>query len=183
MVEDKPGVLNRIASLFRRRNFNIESIVAGHSEVPGTTRLTIVTDEEERLRRNIIRQNLLKLVNVIEVVDVTDQPCIIREHALIKIKADGASRGEVSAVMEMYRGRIVDVGTKSLVVEVTGEPSKLDSLIEVLSTYGIIEIMRAGQVAITRGAENPADNGGLHVWKNSRGKAAANNTHKEGQAS
>ncbi|UCH11647.1 MAG: acetolactate synthase small subunit, partial [Fidelibacterota bacterium] len=117
------------------------------------------------------------------VVDVTDEPCIIREHALIKIKADGTTRGEVSALMEMYRGRIVDVGTKSLVVEVTGEPKKLDSLIEVLSTYGIIEVMRSGQMAITRGAVNPADNGGLHVWKNSRGKAAASNTHKEGQVS
>jgi acetolactate synthase-1/3 small subunit len=183
LVEDKPGVLNRIASLFRRRNFNIESIVAGHSEVPGTTRLTIVTDEEERLRRNIIRQNLLKLINVIEVVDVTERPCIIREYALIKIKAGGATRGEVGSLVEMYRGRIVDVGTRSLVIEVTGEPSKLDSIIDVLSTYGIIEIMRAGQVAITRGAENPAENGGLHLWKNSRGKAVAANAQKEGKAS
>ncbi|UCH09085.1 MAG: acetolactate synthase small subunit [Fidelibacterota bacterium] len=183
LVEDKPGVLNRIANLFRRRNFNIESIVAGHSEVPGTTRLTIVTDEEERLRRNIIRQDLLKLINVIEVVDVTEQPCIIREYALIKIKSDGATRGEVGALVDMYRGRIVDVGTRSLVIEVTGEPSKLDSIIDVLSTYGIIEIMRAGKVAITRGAENPADNGGLHLWKNSRGKAVTANAHKEGKVS
>ena len=183
LVEDKPGVLNRIASLFRRRNFNIESIVAGHSEVPGATRLTIVTDEEERLRRNVIRQNLLKLVNVIDVVDVTDRPCIIREHALIKIKADGPTRGEVGALVEMYRGRIVDVGTRSLVVEVTGEPGKLDSIIDVLSTYGIIEIMRAGKVAITRGAENPADNGDLHLWKNSKGRTNALNASRAGGTS
>ena len=159
LVEDKPGVLNRIASLFRRRNFNIESIVSGHSEIPGATRLTIVTDEEEHLRRNIIRQNLLKLVNVIEVVDVTDQPCVIREHALIKVKAEGPTRGEVRNLVDMYRARIVDVSTRSLMVEVTGEPDKIDSLIDVLQTYGIIEIMRAGKVALTRGADSPTGNG------------------------
>jgi acetolactate synthase-1/3 small subunit len=84
-VEDKPGVLNRVASLFRRRNFNIESLAVGHSEVEGVSRMTIVTDEEELLRRNVIRANLQKLVNVIEVEDVTDTPAVIRETALIKV--------------------------------------------------------------------------------------------------
>ena len=119
LVEDKPGVLNRIASLFRRRNFNIESIVVGHSETPGASRLTIATDEEEHLRRNIIRRNLLKLINVIDVVDVTDRPCVIREQALIKVQADGSTRGEVGDLVKIYRARIVDVGTTSLIVEVT----------------------------------------------------------------
>ncbi len=179
LVEDKPGVLNRIASLFRRRNFNIESLVAGHSEVPGTTRLTIVTDEEEHLRRNIIRQNLLKLVNVIDVIDVTDEPCIIREHALIKVKSEGDTRGEIAALVEMYRGRIVDVGTQSLVVEITGDSKKIKSLLEVLDQYGITEIVRAGKVAITRGPLNPADNGDLHLWKNSKGQASLTKAQKE----
>jgi len=160
LVEDKPGVLNRIASLFRRRNFNIESLVVGHSEIPGASRLTIVTDEEEHLRRNIIRQNLLKMVNVIDVVDVTDKPCVIREHALIKVKADGTTRGEVRDLTDMYRARIVDVGKRSLIVEVTGEPDKIDSIIEVLEQFGIIEIMRAGKVALTRGADKPTNSYG-----------------------
>ncbi|MCK4579595.1 MAG: acetolactate synthase small subunit [Candidatus Marinimicrobia bacterium] len=180
LVEDKPGVLNRIASLFRRRNFNIESLVVGHSEVPGASRLTIVTDEEERLRRNIIRQNLLKLVNVIDVTDVTDLPCILREHALIKVQSAGATRGEIAALVDMYRGRIVDVGMESLVVEITGEPTKIESLIDVLATYGIIEIVRAGKVAITRGPQNPTDNGNLHLWKSSRGKASQDKARWKG---
>ncbi len=160
LVEDKPGVLNRIASLFRRRNYNIESLVVGHSEIPGASRLTIATDEEEYLRRNIIRQNLLKMVNVIDVVDVTDQPCVIREHALIKVKADSATRGEVRNLADMYRARIVDVGKRSLIIEITGEPDKIDSIIEVLEQFGIIEIMRAGKVALTRGAGKPTSGRG-----------------------
>ena len=183
LVEDKPGVLNRIASLFRRRNFNIESLVVGHSEVPGASRLTIVTDEEEHLRRNIIRQNLLKLINVIDVVDVTEESCIIREHALIKVKSEGDTRGEIAALVEMYRGRIVDVGTQSLVVEITGESKKIKSMLEVLDQYGITEIVRAGKVAITRGPLNPADNGDLRLWKNSKGQASLAKTQKEASQS
>ncbi|MFC1976640.1 acetolactate synthase small subunit, partial [Chloroflexota bacterium] len=126
-VEDKPGVLNRVASLFRRRNFNIESLAVGHSEIPGVSRMTIVTDEEEMLRRNVVRTNLLKLINVIDVQDVTEEPCVIRETALIKIGANSAQRGQVMDVAEMYRARIVDVATETLIVEVTGESTKIES--------------------------------------------------------
>jgi acetolactate synthase-1/3 small subunit len=154
-VEDKPGVLNRVASLFRRRNFNIESLAVGHSEVPGISRMTIVTDEEEFLRRNVIRTNLLKLINVVEVQDVTDTPCVVRETALVKINADAASRGQVMDVAEMYRARITDVATDTLIVEVTGESDKIDSMIEVLHPFGILEIMRTGKIAMTRGVVKP----------------------------
>jgi acetolactate synthase-1/3 small subunit len=154
-VEDKPGVLNRVASLFRRRNFNIESLAVGHSETLGVSRMTIVTDEEELLRRNVIRTNLLKLINVIDVVDVTDTPCVIRETALVKIRADATQRGQVMDVAEMYRARIVDVATDTLIVEVTGEPGKIEALIGVLEPFGILEIMRTGQIAMTRGAVVP----------------------------
>jgi acetolactate synthase-1/3 small subunit len=150
-VEDKPGVLNRVASLFRRRNFNIESLAVGHSETPGVSRMTIVTDEEELLRRNVIRTNLLKLINVIEVEDVTDTPCVVRETALIKVMAGASQRGQVMDVAEMYRARIVDVATETLIVEVTGEPEKIESIIGVLDPFGILEIMRTGKIAMTRG--------------------------------
>lgn len=155
LVEDKPGVLNRVASLFRRRNFNIESLTVGHSEMPGVSRMTIVTDEYENIRRNVIRANLLKLINVIDVQDVTDQPCVIRETALIKVKADATIRGQVMDVAEMYRARIVDVATETLIVEVTGEPGKLESLVEVLEPFGVLEIMSSGKIAMTRGVVKP----------------------------
>lgn len=155
LVEDKPGVLNRVASLFRRRNYNIESLAVGHSETPGVSRMTIVTDEEEHLRRNVIRANLYKMINVIDVHDVTDIPCVIRETALIKVQADATQRGQIMDVTEMYRARIVDVGTETLIVEVTGESEKVDSLLDVLESFGILEIMRTGKVAMARGVVNP----------------------------
>ena len=167
-VEDKPGVLNRVASLFRRRNFNIESLAVGHSETPGVSRMTIVTDEEELLRRNVIRTNLLKLINVIEVHDVTDIPSVIRETALIKVNADASQRGQVMDVAEMYRGRIVDVATHTLIVEVTGEPDKIESIIGVLEPFGIEEIMRTGKIAMTRGVVVPRNNSASAMANNGR---------------
>ncbi len=167
-VEDKPGVLNRVASLFRRRNFNIESLAVGHSEMPGVSRMTIVTDEEELLRRNVIRTNLLKLINVIDVQDVTDIPCVVRETALIKVKADATQRGQVMDVAEMYRARIVDVATDTLIVEVTGESDKIEALLGVLDPFGIIEIMRTGKIAMTRGQVVPRDESASAVAQNGR---------------
>jgi acetolactate synthase I/III small subunit len=167
-VEDKPGVLNRVASLFRRRNFNIESLTVGHSEITGVSRMTIVTDEEELLRRNVIRSNLLKLINVIEVQDVTDVPCVVRETALVKIKADATQRGQVMDVAEMYRGRIVDVATATLIIEVTGEPSKIDSMLGVLEPFGVLEIMRTGKIAMTRGVIVPRNGGSIAGYDNGK---------------
>ncbi len=154
-VEDKPGVLNRVASLFRRRNFNIESLAVGHSEAENISRMTIVTDEVDALRRNVVRANLLKLINVIEVEDVTDLPCVVRETALIKVNADATRRREVMDLAEMYRGRIVDVANETLIVEITGESSKVDSLIDLLNPIGIAEIMRTGKIAMKRGVVTP----------------------------
>ena len=159
LVEDKPGVLNRVSSLFRRRNYNIESLAVGHSETPGVSRMTIVTDEEEHLRRNVIRASLYKMINVIDVDDVTDVPCVVRETALIKVQADATQRGQIMNVTEMYRARIVDVGTETLIVEVTGESEKVESLLEVLKPFGILEIMRTGKVAMTRGVVRPRNGG------------------------
>jgi acetolactate synthase-1/3 small subunit len=167
-VEDKPGVLNRVASLFRRRNFNIESLAVGHSEIPGVSRMTIVTDEEEYLRRNVIRTNLLKLINVIEVQDVTDMPCVIRETALIKVNAGSTERGQVMDVAEMYRARIVDVATDTLIVEVTGESEKIEAMIVVLDPFGIIEIMRTGKIVMTRGQVVPRNGSSGSVANNGK---------------
>lgn len=167
-VEDKPGVLNRIASLFRRRNFNIESLTVGHSETPGVSRMTIVTDEEELLRRNVIRRNLLKLINVIDVQDVTDTPSVIRETALIKVNVDASQRGQVMDVAEMYRARIVDVATETLIVEVTGESSKIEALTGVLEPFGIVEMTRTGQIAMVRGAVVPRNGAGAAVSANGK---------------
>jgi len=157
LVEDKPGVLNRVASLFRRRNFNIESLAVGHSETPGISRMTIVTDEEESLRRNVVRQNLLKLINVIEVDDVTDQPVVLRETALIKVRADATKRAEIMNIADIYRARIVDVATESLIVEITGDADKIDSMADLLKPFGIIEMARTGALAMTRGTVTPRD--------------------------
>ncbi len=172
LVEDKPGVLNRVASLFRRRNFNIESLAVGHSETPNVSRMTIVTDEEELLRRSVIKANLLKMINVIDVQDVTDTPCVVRETALIKIEADATTRGQVMDVAEMYRARIVDVGTETLIVEVTGEGDKVESMMDVLAPFGIIEIMRTGKIAMTRGTVK-SRNGAAAKTNGSNGKVAA----------
>lgn len=155
LVEDKPGVLNRVASLFRRRNFNIASLTVGHSQMPGVSRMSIVTDEEENLRRKIVEANLVKLVNVIEVDDVTDKPSIKRELALIKVQADATNRAEIIDTAEKLRGRIVDIGTETLVVELTGEPDRTDELVESLEPFGIVELSRTGTMVMTRGEVIP----------------------------
>ena len=166
LVEDKPGVLNRVASLFRRRNYNIESLAVGHSETPGISRMTIVTDEEEHLRRNVIRASLYKMVNVVDVHDVTDIPCVVRETALVKVQADAVQRSQIMDVTELYRARIVDVGTETLIVEITGESEKVERLMGVLEPFGILEVMRTGKIAMTRGEVMP---------RNGAQKALSNN--------
>lgn len=155
LVEDKPGVLNRVASLFRRRNFNIQSLTVGHSQLPGVSRMSIVTDEEENLRRRIIEANLVKLVNVIEVDDVTDKPSVKRELALIKVEANATNRTEIIDTAEKLRGRIVDVGTETLIIEMTGEPDRIDELVHSLEQFGIVELSRTGLMVMTRGEVIP----------------------------
>ena len=152
LVEDKPGVLNRVASLFRRRAFNIESLAVGHTEKPGVSRMTIVVDSS-RTDVEMVVQNLYKLVNVIQVEDVTEVPTVMRDLALIKVQAnDGATRAEVMQIVETFRARVVDVGLRTLMVEVTGTDEKINGLVEVLRPYGIEEMVRTGRVAMARGS-------------------------------
>ncbi|MBI4476679.1 MAG: acetolactate synthase small subunit [Acidobacteria bacterium] len=158
-VEDRPGVLNRVASLFRRRGFNIESLTVGHTERPGISRMTIAV-KADRTDAQRIEAHLYKLVNVISVEDITTAPSVLRDLAMIKVAATQESRGEVMQLVEVFRARVVDVAPDSLVIEITGTEDKIDSLIEVLRPYGVIEMVRTGRVAITRGTKNGAATAG-----------------------
>ena len=150
-VEDKPGVLNRIASLFRRRAFNIDSLTVGHTEQPGVSRMTIVCDVDDTSARRV-EANVYKLVNVLRVDDLTHVPAIARELAMIKVSATPESRSQVMQVASVFRARVVDVSPDSLIVETTGTEEKIDRLLEVLRPYGIVEIARTGRVAMVRGS-------------------------------
>jgi acetolactate synthase I/III small subunit len=150
-VEDKPGVLNRVASLFRRRAFNIESLTVGPTEQPGISRMTIVVETDDAGARRV-EANLYKLVNVLRVQTATDVPAVIREMALIKVAAEGASRAQVLQLVDVFRARVVDVTNASLIVEITGPPDKIAGLVDVLQPFGILEMARTGRVAMLRGA-------------------------------
>ncbi len=155
LVEDKPGVLNRIASLFRRRAFNIESLTVGHTEQPGISRMTIVVDSDRTDVQQVTR-HLYKLVNVIQVEDVTEQPSVMRDLALIKVQVNGGMRPEVMQLVDTFRARVVDVGLETLMIEVTGTEEKINGLIQVLRPFGVVEMVRTGRVAMVRGATNTA---------------------------
>ena len=151
VVADKPGVLNRMVSLFRRRRYNIESLAVGHSETPGISRMTFSVEGDDRVIEQVKKQ-LEKLVDVIEVRDITREPAVMRELALIRVQAVSERRGEVVQLVELYRARVVDVDHDSLMVEVSGTEEKVNHLITLLEPYGIEEIMRTGPVAMVRGA-------------------------------
>jgi acetolactate synthase I/III small subunit len=155
LVENKPGVLNRVASLFRRRNFNIESLAVGRTDNPEVSRMTIVVDcPQGDVDAHRIEANLYKLVNVIDVQDVTHQPSVARDLALIKVRAEPERRAEVNGLAEIFRARIVDVASDSLIVEITGTEDKIESMIELLRPIGIVEIVRTGKIAMTRGVND-----------------------------
>jgi acetolactate synthase-1/3 small subunit len=151
-VEDVPGVLNRVASLFRRRGYNIESLTVGHTETDGVSRMTIVMEGDDTTAR-LMEANLYKLVNVLRVQDVTYIPSVSRDLALIKVSATADQRAQVLQVVEVFRARVVDVAPGALVVEITGTEDKIQGLVEVLEPFGIIEMVQTGVVAMTRGAE------------------------------
>lgn len=156
-VEDVPGVLNRVASLFRRRNFNIDSLAVGRTEQPGVSRLTVVVDATEAGAR-IVEANLYKLVNVLRVDDLTRKPALHRELGLFKVKVDGSTRSEVLELVDVFRARVVDVDEVSIVIEVTGTPEKIGKFELVLRPYGILEMVRAGAVSMARGHDPLSSN-------------------------
>ncbi len=155
LMEDKPGVLHRVASLFRRRNYNIESLTVGHSETPNVSRMTIVLNGDDRVVQQVVKQ-LSKLIIVIQVLDVSNQPAVSRELALIKVTAGPGTRTEIIELASVFRARVVDVGANSLTVELTGPQSRVNSMIGLLHPYGIEELARTGRVAMVRAGNGNA---------------------------
>ena len=150
LVEDKPGVANRISSIFRRRGFNMVSLTVSPTEKAGISRFTIVMDSDKREAYRL-KSYLYKLVNVLRVDDLTDKANVNRDMALIKINASATNRTEIMQLVEVFRARVVDVANDALIVEITGTQDKIDGFIEVLRPYGIIEMAASGAVALMRG--------------------------------
>jgi acetolactate synthase-1/3 small subunit len=165
LVDDRPGVLTRIASMFRRRGFNIASLAVGKSERPGLSRMTFVVEGNEGTVTQVTKQ-LDKLIDVIRVTDITTEEIIARELALIKVHATAANRGEVIQIVQLFRANIVDVGGQSVVIEITGEEDKITALRDLLEPFGIIEMLRTGLVAMVRGQANgrTSDSVGLEAY-------------------
>jgi acetolactate synthase I/III small subunit len=151
-VQDEPGALNRIVSLFRRRAFNIDSLTVGRTERPGVSRITLVVQVEDETARRL-ETHLYKLVEVLRVEDVSEAAAVVREMAFVKVTAPADRRSELLQLCNTFRARVVDVGPSSIIVEATGAPEKLDGLIEVLRPFGILEMVRTGAVAMLRGQE------------------------------
>ena len=156
-VENKPGVLTRVASLFRRRAFNIDSLTVGRTEKPEVSRMTITVDADRDQARRI-EANLYKLVNVLLVENITNQPSIVRDLAMIKVAATHEARSHVLELASVFRARVVDVAPESLTIEITGTEDKIDGLLEVLRPYGVLEMVRTGIVAMRRGKTASAVN-------------------------
>jgi acetolactate synthase I/III small subunit len=152
-VENKPGVLTRVASLFRRRAFNIDSLTVGRTEKPEVSRMTITVDADHDQARRI-EANLYKLVNVLLVENITHEPAIIRDLAMIKVGVTDEARSHVLELANVFRGRVVDVAADSLTIEITGAEDKIDGLLEVLRPYGVLEMVRTGIVAMRRGSKS-----------------------------
>jgi len=150
LVNDQPGVMQRVSGLFGRRGFNIESITVGSSEEPGLSRMVIVTSGDDRTMEQVQKQ-LYKLIDVIKVVDVSANPMVARELGLIKVNAEPSSRPEILGVVETFRAAIVDIGPSTLMVQVVGDTEKIDAMVELLKPYGIRELSRTGVTAMARG--------------------------------
>jgi acetolactate synthase I/III small subunit len=149
LVEDEAGVLTRIAGLFARRGFNIESLAVGPAEQLGISRITMVVPGDDQIIEQLTKQ-LYKLVNVLKVQDITEIPCVERELMLVKVNATASMRSEIIEIVQIFRAKVVDVSEDSLTVEVSGDPGKMVAIIQMLNKFGIREIARTGKVALTR---------------------------------
>ncbi|WP_213814227.1 acetolactate synthase small subunit [Glaciihabitans sp. dw_435] len=161
LVEDKPGLLTRVAGLFARRGFNIESLAVGKSEIEGLSRITVVVDVEELPLEQVTKQ-LNKLINVIKIVELEPAQSVTREHLLIKVRVDNSTRSQILEAVNLFRAHVVDVATDALVIEATGDSGKVQALLRVLEPYGIKEIAQSGLLAIGRGSKSITE----RVFKN-----------------
>ena len=161
LVEDKPGLLTRVAGLFARRGFNIESLAVGKSEIPGLSRITVVVDVEDLPLEQVTKQ-LNKLINVIKIVELDPSSAVTREHLLIKVRVDNTTRSQILEAVNLFRARVVDVATDALVIETTGDSGKIQAFLRVLEPYGIKEIAQSGLLAIGRGSKSITE----RVFKN-----------------
>jgi acetolactate synthase-1/3 small subunit len=161
LVEDKPGLLTRVAGLFARRGFNIESLAVGHSEIEGLSRITVVVDVENLPLEQITKQ-LNKLVNVIKIVELDPEQSVAREHMLIKVRVDNSTRSQVLEAVALFRASVVDVANDALVIEVTGNSAKISAFLKLLEPYGIKELAQSGLLAIGRGSKSITE----RVFKN-----------------
>jgi acetolactate synthase-1/3 small subunit len=149
LVEDEAGVLTRIAGLFARRGFNIESLAVGQAEQNGISRITMVVPGDDRVIEQLTKQ-LYKLVNVLKVQDITEIPCVERELMLLKVNATSSNRSEIVEIAQIFRARVVDVAEDSLTLEVVGDPGKMVAIVQVLQKFGLREVARTGKIALTR---------------------------------
>jgi len=154
LVEDKPGVLNRMASLFRKRGFNIESVTVGHSETPSLSRVTLVVNGSATTVEQV-RKQLDKVIDIVKVSDVTDSSLITRELTLVKVKTTPATRSSIMQIVDIFRANIVDVSFDSVTIEATGDEDKISSLFNLLRGFGIKELTRTGRIALVRGDSSP----------------------------
>jgi acetolactate synthase-1/3 small subunit len=158
LVENEPGVLSRVSALFSGRGFNIESLNVAETLDPTISRMTLITAGNEQIIEQIIKQ-LNKLVNVIKVMDLTGSDFVDREMILVRVRAEATSRAEVLRILEIFRGRVVDVSPKSYTLEITGDEKKIQAVVELLTPFGILEIVRTGKVAITRAKKDSSPAG------------------------
>lgn len=153
MVENRAGVLARVAGLFSRRGYNIESLAVGTTENPKISRMTIVVEGDDQVIEQVSKQ-LHKLIDVIKINDITDEENVERELVLIKVAADPAQRGEIMQIVDIFRARIVDIGRKTLIIEATGDQGKIEAIETSLRPFGIREVVRTGKIAMVRGIKN-----------------------------
>ena len=149
LVEDEAGVLTRIAGLFARRGYNIESLAVGPAEQGGVSRITMIVSGDDRIIEQIVKQ-LYKLINVIKVQDITEVPCVERELMLVKVNAPSSARSEIIELAQIFRARVVDVSDDSLTIEVVGDPGKMVAILQLLEKFGVRELARTGKIALTR---------------------------------
>ena len=175
-MKDKPGVLSRVAGMVRRRNFNIDSLQVGHSEEPGISRMTFVVEGDERMVDQVLKQ-MRKVIDVTRIDNLTDKPMVTREMALIRVATTAHNRSDIIQAVNMLKGDIVDVSSDSMVAQIVGSEDRVDTLITLLSDFGIIEMVRTGRVALARGSKDHKLKRTTSVWKassNGKGDAVTN---------